>query len=715
MKKFITLIVFGLIIFIGHSFNHPVQAKTPAAVGDYVSHLPLVAKPIPPTWLGPDGGKIVSMALDPTHPDTVYAGTWGAGVFKTTNGGEMWYPINTGLNNSFIWSLAVNPLQSNVVYAGTDRDKLYKSVNGGASWFQSSNGIQEKAIVYDILIDPTNPDRVYVATRGISNNGNPPWNGIVYRSLDSGASWRAVLSDLPSLYQQDWAYGLAINPTSPKNIYAAMHETGIFHSDDYGISWYSANNGIPTEGGDIRSTRDILIDTSHSPFYAYAGFWHGNGVYKSTDGASTWISANNNIAGVKIYRMTLDPNHPNPIYLSTQNNPGVGIFKSTDGGNTWSQSGLPTLIIWDVLVNPQNSQVLYTGTDANGVYKSIDAGSSWFHAQRGLTNISTTGVVTLSGDPKTLYVGTMGKGVYKTTDYGATWNEYNLNLGDLSIRALVQHPTTRNLVYALSNASGLFSTNISLGNGWTAVNGGLPVTSSPVSAFEKPHPFAGAPFPDEDVSDSVLKPETKIASATYNPLLSISFAPSNPNIAYLGTSGAGVYKSTNGAAAWASAGLTGQSIWSLAVDPTDSDKVYAAVNEAGGVKVSQDGGSFWQDLSIGTLEVYALAFSSAAPASLYAGTSGGLYQWVEGTGWVNRGLAGVKVTALATRSISPNFLYVGTEQGAYTFVEGSGTWMNGPTELSNLTIQAINFDLNEPLKGYFSTNTQGILLAQIAR
>jgi ligand-binding sensor domain-containing protein len=115
------------------------------------------------------------------------------------------------------------------------------------------------------------------------------------------------------------------------------------------------------------------------------------------------------------------------------------------------------------------------------------------------------------------------------------------------------------------------------------------------------------------------------------------------------------------------------------------------------------------------LEVYALAFSSSAPAGLYAGTSSGLFQWVNGTGWVNRGLTGIKVTALAARSISPNYLYVGTEQGTYTFVEGSSAWMNGPTELSNRTIQAINFDLNDPMKGYFSTNTQGILLAQIAR
>jgi photosystem II stability/assembly factor-like uncharacterized protein len=712
MKKVVKLLTFALILFIGQSSNHQAQAKAPAAIGDYVAYLPLIAKSVPPTWLGPDGGKIVSMAVDPMHPDTLYVGTWGAGIFKTTTGGDKWFPINSGLNNAFIWSLAVNPLQSNILYAGTDRDKVYKSVDGGTSWFQASNGIQEKAIVYDITIDRTNPNRVYITTRGISNNGSPPWNGVVYRSLDGGASWQAVLTNVTSSFQQDWAYSLAINSASPKNIYVAMHQAGIYHSDDYGISWYSANNGIPVEAGDIRNTRDILIDVSHSPFYAYTGLWH-DGVYKSTDSLNTWVPVNNGIPGVKIYRMTLDPNQPNTVYLSTQSN--QGIMKTIDGGITWNPSGLPTQNIWDVVVNPQNSQFLYTATDADGVYKSTDAGSSWFHAQRGLTNISATGVVTRPGYPNTLYAGTMGKGVYITTDNGASWNEYNQNLGDLSVHALIQNPANPNLVFALSNAGGLFTTDISLGNGWTASNAGLPVTSSPVSAYEKTHPFAGAPDPDEDVSDAGSKPEVVTAPTAYSPLLSMSFAPSNPVIIYLGTSGSGVYKSINGAVSWSPAGLAGQSIWSLAVDPNNPNKVYAAINAAGGIKFSQDGGGVWQDLPIGNLEVYSLAFSSSAPPKLYAGTNWGLYQWDDVMGRVNRGLEGIKVTALTARSMSPNFLYVGTEQGTYTFLEDSGAWMNGPSELLGHTIQTINFDLNNPLKGYFSTNNQGVLLAQIAR
>jgi photosystem II stability/assembly factor-like uncharacterized protein len=713
MKKIIALLTFFLIIYAGPAVVHPAQARKTAEVGDYLVYLPLLSKPIPPTWLGPDGGKIVSMAIDPIHPDTLYAGTWGAGVFKTTNGGGQWYPVNTGLDYAYIWSLAVNPLQPDIIYAGTDRGKLYKSTNGGASWFLSSNGIQDKAIVYDIVIDPVNPNRVYISTRGISNNGGPPWNGVVYLSSDGGVNWQVSLKNVPGPWQQDWAYSLAIHPTSPNIIFAATHEYGIYRSDDYGYNWYSVNGGLVDF-----STRDLVIDPRYSPFTAYAGFWHADGaeinpsnVLKSTDGGFNWLPTNTSIRGVKVYRMSIDRNRADTLYLATQSS--QGILKSANGGGEWLPSGLQGLITWDILINPQNSQILYSGTDADGMYRSSDAGASWSHAQKGLTNISATSLVTLPGNENTLYASTLGKGVYKTSDYGDIWNAYNVGLVDLSIFILVQHPTNPDLVYALTNASGLFSTDISLSNGWTASNAGLPITTAPVSAFEETHPFAQAPIPDEEVLGAIVNPEMNIASTAYQPLLCMSFAPSNPNTVYLGTASAGIYKSSNGASSWTYTGLTGKSIWSIAVDPTNANKVYAAINVPGGVKVSQDGGGSWQDLPVGTLEVYALAFSSSTPPSLYAGTSQGLYQWVSGSGWIYRGLADRKVTALTARSTSPQVVYVGTDKGAYTYDEATGIWVNGPTELAGLTIKAINFDLNNRIKGYFSTNTQGILLAQI--
>jgi photosystem II stability/assembly factor-like uncharacterized protein len=704
MKKISSLIALVFFFLITFTINDSASATRQKADLIHQTYLSVLAKPIPPTWLGPDGGKIMSLAFDPLHPDTLYAGTWGSGVFKTTNAGQNWYPVNTGLENKFIWSLAVNPLQPEILYAGTYRGKLYKSINGGGSWFLSSQGIQEQAIVYAIAVNPLDPNKLYAATRGLSNNGYPPWNGVVYRSFDAAASWQVSLKDVPIPSQQDWAYGLAIHPTSPNIIFAATHEYGIFRSDDAGYNWYTVNGGL----SDF-TTRDLVVDPRPSPFYAYAGFWHRSGVQKSTDGFS-WAPTAGALDGVKIYRITIDPKQPDTLYLATQSLEGV--IKTTNKGETWSLSGLTNQILWQVAVNPQNSQVLYSGTDDEGVYKSIDAGTSWTHAQKGLTNISATGTVTLPGNANTLYVSTLGTGVFKTDDYGSTWAKYTLNLPDRLIHALVQHPTNPDLVYALSDSAGLFYTNIRSANGWTLSSSGLPAPEGLAPAYRQDYLLDSLPFNDVDVND--LAPRLDQAqAATYVPLRTMVFAPSNPNIVYLGTGGAGIYKSSNGAGSWSPAGLKGYSILSVAVNPTNSNYVYAAIQTPSGVQASQDGGTSWENFGLDGIVVHALAFSSSATSTLYAGTSNGLYQWVSGTGWMLRGLAGQNVTAVNAHPFIPNVIYAGTENGLFIYLENSQFWGMGPAELSGHTIQAIDFDLNHTNRGYFSTDDLGILLAVI--
>lgn len=710
MKKTALLVIVVLFLSINLSVNHITRVMSAAAPIEPVSYLPFISRPVPPAWIGPEGGKIISLVVDPKSPDTLYAGTDGTGVFKTTNGGTSWYPVNIGLGNTRILSLGIDPLQPNTVYAGTYRGKLYKSFNGGQSWFLSSVGIQDEAIVYAIAIDPVNPSQLYIATRGISNNGEAPWNGIIYRSVDSGASWQIALNNVPGPDQQDWAYALAVNPISPNSVFAAMHESGIWRSDDFGFEWYPKN-------GDLLeySTRDIVFDPHHMPVYAYAGFWHTGGnasnVLKSTDAGLNWAPTDTSMYGVKVFRLTVDPIQADTIYVATMSSQGV--MKSKDGGTTWLPSGLANQVIWNVVINPQNSQVVYSGTDGDGVYKSTDAGSSWVHAQTGFKNVSATGVVTLPGDPNTLYVSTLWTGVRKTTNYGASWSDYNLNLNDRTIHGLVQHPTNPNLVYALGDSGGLYSTNISLGNGWTVLNTGLPVITAPVLAFGKDHPFTASLTVDDEVSDALLQPNSAQASTLYSPLLCMTFAPSNSNIVYLGTSGNGVYKSNNGALNWSPVGLAGFRILSLAVDPLNPNLVYAATDVPGSAKVSRDGGVTWDDIPIETLNVYSLAFSSSSPATLYAGTNDGLYQWIEGVGWLYRGLAGKKVTVVATKPSFPGIVYAGTDDGTYTYYEYSGAFYAGPSLLQGHTIQAINFDLNDPARGYFSTSTQGVLLAPI--
>ena len=118
--------------------------------------------------------RLLSFLPHPTNKDTLYAGTWGAGVFVSNDAGNSWQPKNVGLNNLYINSMAIDPFNPRILYAGTYRDKLYKTTNAGETWYQSSAGIQKDAIVYAITIDPNNADILFIATRGENLTGAPP-------------------------------------------------------------------------------------------------------------------------------------------------------------------------------------------------------------------------------------------------------------------------------------------------------------------------------------------------------------------------------------------------------------------------------------------------------------------------------------------------------------------------------------------------------------
>ena len=161
----------------------------------YSVHIPIVLNPPePPVWVGPDGGQIIAIDVADSQPSMVYAGTWGSGVYKSTNGGATWVWKSQGLAHAYINSIAVDPHNPQVVYAGTYTGKVYKTLNGGENWFQSSANIQDQAIVYSIAIDPMDSENIFIGTRGISNNGGPPWNGVLYRSTDAGNSWEPMLT-----------------------------------------------------------------------------------------------------------------------------------------------------------------------------------------------------------------------------------------------------------------------------------------------------------------------------------------------------------------------------------------------------------------------------------------------------------------------------------------------------------------------------------------
>ena len=141
------------------------------------------------------GGEMTSIVMSPVETQTVYVGTRDAGVFKTTDGGQSWQPSRGGLTFFPVRSLRIDPQHPNVLYAGTDYDGIWKSIDGGRSWTKSSSGLDTGLIVFNIVIDPENTNKVYAGLAGGIGLGI----GNIYKSEDGGASWKRKDKGIPRI------------------------------------------------------------------------------------------------------------------------------------------------------------------------------------------------------------------------------------------------------------------------------------------------------------------------------------------------------------------------------------------------------------------------------------------------------------------------------------------------------------------------------------
>lgn len=215
---------------------------------------------------------------DPSS-SVLYAGTNGAGVFYSKDGGIHWASANNGLANLHVQTLAIAPTEEGILYAGTSKG-LYclklasKSEPSSLRWELIQNGLAQDE-VHSIVVDERFPNILYVATAmGI---------GEVYCSTDGGSSWTAIgRGSLPTNIK---IQALALNPYrgKPRILYAST-DGGIFRSDDGGFNWRAINEGLPARANVLA----LLVDARHS--YLYASI-KNNGIYSSIDkglGLATW-------------------------------------------------------------------------------------------------------------------------------------------------------------------------------------------------------------------------------------------------------------------------------------------------------------------------------------------------------------------------------------------------------------------------------------------
>ncbi|HEV8131732.1 MAG TPA: hypothetical protein VGQ81_10795 [Acidobacteriota bacterium] len=333
------------------------------------------------------GGRIDDFAVVENQPNIVYVATASGGLFKTTNAGITWEALFDAQPTSTIGDIAIAPSNPSIIWVGTGEannrqssswgNGVYKSTDGGKTW--ASTGLADTMHIGRVIIDPLNPDIVYVAAAG--HLWGPNKERGLYKTTDGGKSWTNTL-----FVNEDTGFiDVAIDPESPNILYAAAYQrrrtpfgfngggpgSGLYRTIDAGATWKKLTEGLPK--GD---TGRIGIDIYRkNPSIVYAVIENAKGgVFRSDDRGETWKKMSDTNPRPAYYsNIRIDPNNDQRIWVL-----GANMYVSEDGGKTF-QTNVVSKIHGDyhaLWINPADSNHMLTGSDG-GIHWSYDRGRSW--------------------------------------------------------------------------------------------------------------------------------------------------------------------------------------------------------------------------------------------------------------------------------------------------------------------------------------------------
>lgn len=654
---------------------------------------------------GLDGGTVEGVVIDPTDSNILYANSWGAGVFKSTNGGQTWVNMSVGLDTGFIYELAIDPWNPLHILASDYEHGVKQSMDGGQTW-SSVSGLPSWCVVYSIDFNPQDPNVVYVALREPTYNNVYP--GGVFKSTNGGSTWVRKSSGIAN----DYVYDLAIDPNNTNIVYAAMHRNGIYKTINGGDSWNSKNATMID--GDVRSVQ-VTSDSSR----VYIGFWDGYGLSYSTNGGESWTSVNwTNASNLFVYEAQVDPHHPSTVYLTTS----TGIYRCENpaASSTCQVIAHAGRFIFDLTLDvhgPVNSagytKVMYTGLQNFAVFKSTDAGQSFKPSYKDIRANIINAILVDPTNPDIQYVSSEARGLFKTVDNGTTWSSLHDSLPIAYINDLALRQLQPNVIFAGTKYNGIaFSYNY--GQNWLSGNSGLSRSEDIGESFDAEEFTTAEIYSWMDPVDlenmlAVLPSDSADRSVASNDVTTIGFHldPAQSQSMFIGTNNAGVKLSSNGGLSWTSSGLSSGVVTDSLVNPTGTGGKYFISLEGAGVKSSTDMFT-WNNLNNGlpqTLKVYSIA-NIPGTSTYFAGTDSGIYRILNTSSpWTYTGLSGLKVTDILVHLSDATRLWATTNKGLYYSTNSGMSWSYYPLpDIPNrdmLTIAAI------PGTGEFWIGTNG--------
>src|SRR6266704_2244025 len=370
----------------------------PAVLGTAQQFNPALYQDMRWRMIGPfRGGRTVAVSGVPGAPNVFYMAAVNGGVWKTTDYGRIWTPIFDGQPTGSVGALAVAPSNPKIIYVGSGEglqrpdlstgDGIYKSTDGGDTW--QHLGLRDGQQIAAILVDPHDPNRVFVAVLGHPYGANAERG--VFRSTDGGQNWQKVL------YKDEntGAADIVFDPSNARNVYADLWAArvapweirsgesfvaaggGLYKSTDGGDTWHELTKGLPGSADGLGRMGIAVAPSRPSRVYASVEARRNAGVYRSDDGGATWERVNDDRRiggrGPGAMGIAVAPNNPDVLYIAN-----TSTWRSTDGGKTFAgfkgaPGGDDYQRIW---INPSNPEIIALSSD-QGAIISVNGGATW--------------------------------------------------------------------------------------------------------------------------------------------------------------------------------------------------------------------------------------------------------------------------------------------------------------------------------------------------